>query len=474
MATTSLDIKELREKRRAHYREVKDERKIYHENRDRARKDHRNYLCLIIDGMDQLKTDCPGAVGTRDRDMDSPSLKTRVIGVKVHGHGIYYYVIPAGVPHDSDTTLSIILRTLQSVKAKMGMLPPNIWVQMDNTHQDNKSKVVMSAGALFVEAGITSSLTFGFLPVGHTHEDIDQCFSTLARYLKKNPCDTLEQLRRACIACQKGHTSYAEIFDSTQVISFRAMLEGNINKDLLIGLMQVHNIRWDTKSIDADGRLRMLYKEWMRQEDWIPAKHPTELRPTLVTTMVPQPYSNTNNILAIVQHVEKKFSQGTRTQLPKGQKPNPLSRVQRDAVNKAIAFMERGTETVEWWRNFYNSEMEKNAKGCAACQTFHKTVADNGPKHALSKDQNKSRTQTQKRARESLKLHLQTECKADHDPKKRKKALGSQVLQWLKLFRAFGRTQARSMAESPSERKVNNFPKFSGNVQKNESSTRFL
>ena len=315
----------------------------------------------------------------------------------------------------------------------------------------------MSAGALFVEAGITSSLTFGFLPVGHTHEDIDQCFSTLARYLKKNPCDTLEQLRQACIACQKEHKSYAEIFDSSQVIAFREMLEGKINKDLLVGIMDVHNIRWDKKSTDSDGRLRMLYKQWMRQVDWIPAKHPTELCPSLVINMVPQPYSNTDNILAIVKHVEKKFSQGEAVVLPKGQKPNPLSRVQRDAVNKAVAFMERGSETVQWWRNFYKTEMEKNKAGCADCQKFHKTVAENGPKHALDQAQNKVRIITQKRARKNLREHLQTDCKANHDPKKRRKALGDQVLYWLKLFRAFAQTQAPFSTESRSESKVDIF-----------------
>ena len=35
-------------------------------------------------------------------------------------------------------------------------------------------------------------IELGFLMVGHTHEDVDQTFSCLSRYLKKNSAVTLE------------------------------------------------------------------------------------------------------------------------------------------------------------------------------------------------------------------------------------------------------------------------------------------
>jgi hypothetical protein len=44
-------------------------------------------------------------------------------------------------------------------------------------------------------------VTVCFLIVGHTHEDIDQFFSTLSRYLDKRNVGTLSELQRAWNAC---------------------------------------------------------------------------------------------------------------------------------------------------------------------------------------------------------------------------------------------------------------------------------
>ena len=49
----------------------------------------KRYLSIIIDGMDQKKTNCP-VMGSTVKD-ESP-LTQRVIGVKVHGIGNFVYV----------------------------------------------------------------------------------------------------------------------------------------------------------------------------------------------------------------------------------------------------------------------------------------------------------------------------------------------------------------------------------------------
>ena len=81
-------------------------------------------------------------------------------------------------------------------------LPPVLYIQMDNTCRDNKNKYTLTFLALLVELGIFRKVNLwllsllcwyycallqvklGCLPVGHTHEDIDQTFSCISRHLK--------------------------------------------------------------------------------------------------------------------------------------------------------------------------------------------------------------------------------------------------------------------------------------------------
>ena len=102
-------------------------------------------------------------------------------------------------------------------------LPPNLHIQMDNTSADNKTKVHFLVTRHLVQAGVFKSVTTGFLPVGHTHEDIDQAFSTIARYLRSNPCDTFEQLVQACVSCFSIPT-YATVLQPHQLRDLGAWL----------------------------------------------------------------------------------------------------------------------------------------------------------------------------------------------------------------------------------------------------------
>jgi hypothetical protein len=60
-------------------------------------------------------------------------------------------------------------------------LPRTLFLQLDNTSKDNKNNYVLSYLAMLVACGIFSDIYVSFLPVGHTHEDVDQYFSVIAR-----------------------------------------------------------------------------------------------------------------------------------------------------------------------------------------------------------------------------------------------------------------------------------------------------
>jgi len=79
--------------------------------------------------------------------------------------------------------------------------------------------------------GVTSVIVLSFLPVGHTHEDIDQFFSRIAVYLRyHNARDRHELLEaiRAAYQDRDGNRPHAEIWD--RVANISEWLEPNINK----------------------------------------------------------------------------------------------------------------------------------------------------------------------------------------------------------------------------------------------------
>ena len=211
-------------KRAQHHRDVKAERKSYYDARQKAKDSPRELLCLIIDGMDQKKTDIPGAGGRRDRG-DHAAIKTRIVGVKVHGRKQFFYVCPPDIPHDINGTWSMITDVINQIRDSEpgSKLPPKLHIQMDNTTSDNKTKVHFLATRHLVQAGVFEEVTTGFLPVGHTHEDIDQCFSTIARYLYSHPCDTFDELVQACMDSFAIPTS-ARVLRPEDIRDFRAWL----------------------------------------------------------------------------------------------------------------------------------------------------------------------------------------------------------------------------------------------------------
>ena len=64
---------------------------------------------------------------------------------------------------------------------------------MDNCSRENKNKFVLSYLHFLVKSGTFNEIIVSFLPVGHTHEDIDQLFSRVSLYMERNDAATLQE-----------------------------------------------------------------------------------------------------------------------------------------------------------------------------------------------------------------------------------------------------------------------------------------
>ena len=77
-------------------------------------------------------------------------------------------------------TLDIAVEHLQRRGRK---LPTHLHVQADNTSREMRNQITAKWGAVLVAKGLFRSVTFGYLPVGHTRNDVDQRVSTVATLL---------------------------------------------------------------------------------------------------------------------------------------------------------------------------------------------------------------------------------------------------------------------------------------------------
>ena len=127
-----------------------------------------------------------------------------------HGKLIYGFYDILQWPHDSNLTIQVLGHILLDFKDR---LPEVLYLQLDNTSRENKNRFVLGFCALLVQNNVfkkvhssvdvllcihkyhlsyTVQVRLNFLPVGHTHEDIDQFFSKVSHKLKKSNVETFQ------------------------------------------------------------------------------------------------------------------------------------------------------------------------------------------------------------------------------------------------------------------------------------------
>ncbi|XP_061195044.1 uncharacterized protein LOC133203240 [Saccostrea echinata] len=169
------------------------ERRYYYKKRELARGNPSHFLSIIIDGMDQSKTNLPHFTGRLMKGVDPNSfLKTHIQGVLNHGlESLDLYV---DINVDANLVMNIILKSTYKALLITGFLQSTFYIQADNCARENKNKFVLGFCELLVTLDIFKEVHLSFLHVGHTHEDIDASFSQLSMKLRKSDAETMPKL----------------------------------------------------------------------------------------------------------------------------------------------------------------------------------------------------------------------------------------------------------------------------------------
>ena len=211
------------EERAARYKEEKEKHLQYIEAaRTRmaerakfARKNKKAVLYINTDAMDQKKTAVPTPRERAKEDDVGLAMPVRLVGSIVYGHFFYGLWCLPQWSSSSKVTLTAITLAIQYVQAmnrtscewqgSRTYLPPKLQLQLDNTAKDNKNHFLLGYCALLLSEGLFEEVEVFFLPVGHTHNEVDQMFSLIAKAVKHHGALSLDDLKHTADEAWQHH-----------------------------------------------------------------------------------------------------------------------------------------------------------------------------------------------------------------------------------------------------------------------------
>ena len=202
-----------KEKRSLHFKEQRGERLCSYARNEWGRDPTQSTMSMIIDKWDSNKTSVPYFARSMTwwQTTKHHILEQHVVGVLVHGvpNSAFLYTVNNSIGGGANLNVEALRRTMVH-KFRSTPLPRRICVNADNA-SDNKCFTLILFLAMLVYHGYTQEVYLSFLLVGHTHEDIDQLFSVLSRYLKRlgkvmGPNEFQDELQNATRAAQRPAT----------------------------------------------------------------------------------------------------------------------------------------------------------------------------------------------------------------------------------------------------------------------------
>ncbi len=200
------DTSALKARTREHLKMVSDERMEYQMKRDRTRLEPSSYCSVIVDGADQSSYGLPHFT-TKTKSTKGESLKVHLIGALEHNVENILHLFTMTQEHQtgSNHIVETVHRFIND-RRKRGPLPPNLFIQVDICTRENKNQYFMAYMEYLVASSVFQSVEVGFLPIGHTHEDIDQSFSQTSGQLSRTNAITLSDLHSVVSVVNHGRT----------------------------------------------------------------------------------------------------------------------------------------------------------------------------------------------------------------------------------------------------------------------------
>jgi len=172
-----------------HNQDQMKERLLYKDRTVLSKLQPENYLSLIIDSMQHkfipMVSPLPKNYATCEK------LKLHITGVINHSNNDrFFYGSLDHWPHGSNFIISVMNIYLsyynELLQTQQKPWPTTLFLQLDNCWKENKNKYVFSYLSTLIQRHLFDEIYMYCLPTGHTHEDIDQLFSSFTIHYWKH------------------------------------------------------------------------------------------------------------------------------------------------------------------------------------------------------------------------------------------------------------------------------------------------
>jgi hypothetical protein len=206
----------LKKAQLAHHTFVKMERQLYYYRRAKGGNPLDDSMSMIVDAADQQKYALPYHHIATHSSQKAIRVPVHLMGVLIHGEAVHAYTYFENFKQGNNVTIQAIHDSLADKLARDGKLPSTLYIQLDNTSKQCKGRYMIGWLGYLIKMGVFKNIVLSFLPVGHTHEDIDQIFSRLSVYLACHDALNLDELHEAIrggYQTKDGHRAKCEFWD---------------------------------------------------------------------------------------------------------------------------------------------------------------------------------------------------------------------------------------------------------------------
>ena len=400
------------EKKALHRQWIKVEKRKYYTHRRKARTNPEKYLSIIMDGMDQAKTTLPSVARESKKTERLARLKTCLTGVLVHGHAPFslVYVTPDRYPKDANYNCAVLLDVLNRIESP---LPDTLYLQLDGAG-DNKNKTVLAMLGMLIALRVFNKIKLSFLPVGHTHEDIDQMFSRFAEHLRGELCPTVDKL--ADLLAGAFTPTPVVIVNPLPVADFRAW----IRPVMLTQWKNITNFRCFKLQLNDDGQAVVSARPWMQPGGPVGAAVvqpvvPAEERTPGRALVVQGPATIRRAAAPVAGEWQPAFGQRVFA-VDRGREDSIMIHTVPTRVIACKEILESVAEFVNLdiltpehhssWKGYIQQFQEEDARNCAMCVTFRQQLASTTVNKHLERAEFNRRRRTANHVEKEMNTHL--------------------------------------------------------------------
>ena len=115
--------------------------------------------------------------------------------------------------------------------------------------------------ANLIDQGTFDKIVVSFLPVGHTHEDIDQMFSRIAVYLRRHDCWDFQMLGEAATRSYKKGGMPFKHFHLDRITNYSHYIDAHLRPGALEDITNYYQFRMFRRG-NTDGVPVLQAREW--------------------------------------------------------------------------------------------------------------------------------------------------------------------------------------------------------------------